>query len=64
MDGRWRILDGETVTGDWDGMSELVTRLAHIETEVPLPEELQAHRGSMITLGINDDGIVACTVRV
>lgn len=61
-DGRWRVVDGETLDGDWLGGDELRTHMSHIETEIPLPEELQRHRGSMITLGINDDGIVACTV--
>lgn len=60
---RWEVIEGETVNGDWLGVGELKTDLHYIETVVPLPEELQRHRGSMVTLGINDDGIVACTVR-
>lgn len=63
-DHRCAVVDGETVTGDWFGTDHIKTHLPYIETEVPLPAELQRHRGSMITLGINDDGIVACTVRV
>ncbi|KZV76089.1 hypothetical protein PENSPDRAFT_646632 [Peniophora sp. CONT] len=58
-DRRWQVVEGETVSGNWLGANELKSHLPYIETEVPLPEELQRHRGSMITLGINDDGIVA-----
>ncbi|KZV62917.1 hypothetical protein PENSPDRAFT_657772 [Peniophora sp. CONT] len=60
-DDHWKVIEGEVVDGDWVGKDKLETYLSYIETEVPLPKELQCHRGSMITLGINDDGIVACT---
>ncbi|KZV71861.1 hypothetical protein PENSPDRAFT_733865 [Peniophora sp. CONT] len=56
-----KVVEGEVVDGSWVEKDRLETHLPYIETEVPLPEELQRHRGSMITLGINDDGLIACT---
>ncbi|VDB82790.1 unnamed protein product [Peniophora sp. CBMAI 1063] len=62
FDGRhWRVVDGENVSDDWLHSDMLETHLPFIEIEVPLPEEIQHHRGSMVTLGINDDSIVVCT---
>lgn len=62
-DGRWVINEGEAVAGAWIGMDTLETFLPFVQTTVPLPAELQFQRDSAIILSINDDGIIASTVR-
>ena len=61
-DGDWRLVSGGTVEGTWVGMNALETRLDFLEAILPLPEELQRDRRTTVTLGINEDGIVASTV--
>lgn len=62
-DSRWVIVDGGNAPGIWLGMDELETLLPFVKITVPLPAELQLQRDSATILSLNDDGIIASTVR-
>ncbi|KZV75096.1 hypothetical protein PENSPDRAFT_731847 [Peniophora sp. CONT] len=59
--GRWSIVEGQTVHGNWAGTVILETRMPFVRTTVVLPAELQSQRDSAIALTLNDDGIIAST---
>ena len=62
-ESNWAVMEGETVGGAWLGMQGLQTLMPFIKIVVPLPEELQ-QQNSAVMLSLNDDGIVAATVRL
>lgn len=63
-DRTWEVRDSDTVDSNniWSEDGPLVTRLPHIRIEMPLPEELQDQKPEDITMFINNNGVIACTV--
>ncbi|KZV65687.1 hypothetical protein PENSPDRAFT_737574 [Peniophora sp. CONT] len=61
---RWAVRSSDSVNGIWSKDGPLVTRLPHIKTEMPLPEELQNRRPEDISLYMNDNCVIAYTDQV